>query len=70
MSTPGNGSVGVRLVCTLGVCTGGGGGGAMLVVLFHLGVVGAMGLEFLMVCDSRGVQGPAWTTTQKHHGRH
>ena len=46
MSTPGNGSVGVRLVCTLGVCTEGGGGGLMLVVLFHLGVVGAMGLGF------------------------
>ena len=47
MSTLGNGSAGVSMVVTLEVCTGQG-GGQMLVVLFCLGVVGAMGLGFFV----------------------
>ena len=43
-----NESAGVIMVFTLGACTGGGGGGPMLVVLFCLGVVGAMGLGFFV----------------------
>ena len=63
MSTPGNGSAGVRLVCTLGVCTGGRRRRTNAGGVISLGSCGCHGLRVFCGCsmtvvESRDRHGP------------